>query len=327
MKRLIYFLAIVMFFAAAAAVLIKPVIVSLAKSQFKRVFAGSTVFIQGCEFKPFRQIGLSGIEIERPGTYSFRIKEINLRYNLLSLLPKNIFRFSLMDVVQGINFLDLRIDSLSVKNVRVENVSLQVDRARTGGFSVRQMQYDKFKIADVGSKVRLEDKNLVLDSLSAQTLNGRIQGNLTFKMDNPLEYAANLKFINIDIERLVEDFKLNERFQMSGGVNGNLVLNGRGAEINILRGDFSSTESGGTLTITDNQFLERMARNSQQYLDIVVESFRNYRYNKGVMKLSLEQGNLILDAELDADAGRRNINITLHDFKFDNIKSFMKNGD
>lgn len=63
MKRLIWFLAIIAVLAAAAAVFIEPVIISLVKSRLERAFAGSTVFIQECEFNPLRQIGLSGIEI------------------------------------------------------------------------------------------------------------------------------------------------------------------------------------------------------------------------------------------------------------------------
>jgi len=58
-----------------------------------------------------------------------------------------------------------------------------------------------------------------------------------------------------------------------------------------------------------------MAINSGQSLDILVENFQNYHYNTGIMKLSFDKGNLIFNIDLEGGAGKRNLSITLHDFK------------
>lgn len=374
MKRLIYFLAIVSVFILAVTIFIKPVIIFLAKSQLKRVFTAGTVFIKDCDFKPLHQLSLFDVEIKRDEIYDFKVKELNLQYSLLSILKRDILKFSLKDSAieinlpkdgilkfnqylnlsapslfsvrtlelfnlnlnlnakdlnlvarastelslakQLINSLDFKIDSLVSQSFRLENSFLKINRKHgLGDFYIQKLQYDKFKVADIKSRVRLEDKNLFLDSLSAQTLNGQIGGDLSFKMDRDQEYLANLKFINLDVEKFVNDFNLNEKFQMSGRLGGSLFLNGRGANINILSGDLSATKSGGTLVIKDTEFLEKVARNSNQPLDIVVESFKNYRYNKGAIKLSLDKGDLILDVALDGETGKRNLNITVHDFR------------
>jgi hypothetical protein len=73
------------------------------------------------------------------------------------------------------------------------------------------------------------------------------------------------------------------------------------------------------LTITDDKFLNNVAKSSGQSLDILVESFKNYHYNTGVMKLSLERGDIVFDIALEGEAGKRNLSIVLHDFKLGSI--------
>ncbi|MGD9015028.1 MAG: YdbH domain-containing protein, partial [Candidatus Omnitrophota bacterium] len=124
-----------------------------------------------------------------------------------------------------------------------------------------------------------------------------------------------LKFVNLDLETLVHDFGLNKKVELSGKLTGRLNFQGAGLNLHALNGDFSSAEYGGRLIIKDTQFLENLARNSKQPLDIFVESFQDYEYNTGIIRLALDKGNLILDIALDGEAGKRNLNITLHDFR------------
>ncbi|MDP2911079.1 MAG: hypothetical protein Q8N76_01950, partial [Candidatus Omnitrophota bacterium] len=61
--------------------------------------------------------------------------------------------------------------------------------------------------------------------------------------------------------------------------------------------------------------LENVAKQSNQPLDIIVESFRNYNYNNGMISLGMESGNLVMDIKLDGKAGKRNLAVVLHNFK------------
>jgi len=119
----------------------------------------------------------------------------------------------------------------------------------------------------------------------------------------------------VNLEKFINDFELDEKFQMTGVLSGHLVLNGNGGDINILNGDFFMAEKGGTLIIKDTRFLENIARSSDQSFEILVESFKNYHYNNGKIKILLKQEKLILDMVLDGEAGKRDLNITLHNFK------------
>jgi hypothetical protein len=93
-----------------------------------------------------------------------------------------------------------------------------------------------------------------------------------------------------------------------------MTVTGRGADIHILDGDFSAVDPGGLLEIKNEEFLKNIARNSQQPLDIVIASFKDYHYNVGALRVALEKSDLVFDAALDGETGKRNINITLHDF-------------
>lgn len=81
-----------------------------------------------------------------------------------------------------------------------------------------------------------------------------------------------------------------------------------------IKGYFNTAAPGGVLIIKDKMFLENVARQSNQPLDIIVESFRNYNYNNGIIKLSIESGNLTMEMRLDGMAGKRSLAVVLHDF-------------
>ena len=78
-------------------------------------------------------------------------------------------------------------------------------------------------------------------------------------------------------------------------------------------GELTAAKEGGMLTITDTRFLESMAQRSGKALDIVMESFKNYRYNNGNVKVGLDKNDLTLDAAMDGAAGKRDVTVVLHD--------------
>ena len=217
---------------------------------------------------------------------------------------------------QLVNYLDFKIYSLESRGFQLKDAFFKVNQSlRPGLLYIDQVKYNKLKIEKIESSVRLEDKSLCLDSLSAEFLGGKIQGNASLKTEKNGERFINLEFMNVDLNTLVNDFNLNEKVQINGRLGGAVTLKGTGLEINVLDGDFTTAEPGGTLTIKDTGFLEKIARNSNQPLDILVESFKDYHYNTGVMRLSLEGDSLILVIDLEGETGKRNLNIVVHNFK------------
>jgi hypothetical protein len=210
--------------------------------------------------------------------------------------------------------LDLSIPSLTWQDFTLEQMTAKLAPAQIGDLFIQKIQYGKFKVTGIKAKVRPAAKGLFVDSLSGQILNGTIAGDLSLKIDRYPEYLAKITFANLDLARIVKDFDLKEKVQMSGMVSGKATLTGKGFDINILDGDFLAVDPGGLLEITNNEYLEGLARSTQQPLDIVVASFKDYHYNKGALRFSLEKGDLLFTADLEGETGKRDIKITWHDF-------------
>jgi len=49
-------------------------------------------------------------------------------------------------------------------------------------------------------------------------------------------------------------------------------------------------------------------------VELLVDNFKNYHYSSGTINLSLDNENINLDLALDGKSGKRDLNITLHDF-------------
>lgn len=217
---------------------------------------------------------------------------------------------------QIMDYLDVKIESLGIQGLNLNNLSLKGTQGSSEGrLGIDQVKYNKLTISGIKSQVRLSGKELSLSGASAQALDGDIEGNLKLSIDRNTSYGAVLKFTNLDIARFIHDFELKEKFEMTGRLSGNLTLQGKGADIEILNGELSTLEPGGMLIVKDTKFLENMASKTNQSLDLLVENFKNYHYNIGTMKLSLDNNNLMLDTALDGETGKRNINIVLHDFR------------
>lgn len=247
---------------------------------------------------------------------SIEVSDLALDLNTLDLTAKANLSLGLNLFTQSLDYLDFEIDIFKMLGVQLENASLKLgSRLGQGDFSLAKLKYDKLSVTDIKGKAKLEGMVVLLYGVSARALDADIEGDLNLKIGKETQYLANLKFAHLDIERFVRDFNLGEKFEMTGRISGDLKLQGKGAQIEILGGSFSTLQPGGTLVIRDTKFLENMARNTRQPVNLLMESFKNYRYNTGLMSLDFEDGNIMLKIELEGEAGKRNLSVTVHDFK------------
>jgi len=239
-------------------------------------------------------------------SFDLNSKEFNAKARLSSIIDlKNL----------EIKQIDLGVDALDSFGLVIENASLKAGQHPSiGALDIAKVKYDKAVISQIKANARLQGCNLILYSLSAKLLNGDLKGNLSLGLDKEGEYRGELEFINLDMENFVKDFELQEKFQLSGKLSGYVKFKGRGQDIQVIDGNLSVNEDGGMLTISDTQYLEGLARNSGRSLDILVESFKNYHYNKARLVLSIDSGDLIFNADLEGESGKRNLTVVLHDF-------------
>lgn len=200
--------------------------------------------------------------------------------------------------------------------LEVRNASLSVEpEYGYGSFFVGEARRDKLALTNARSQAKLEGAHLRFERLSADFLDGKINGTAEVRASAQPRYFADLKFSGLDSAALVRGLKLEEKIELQGRLNGSFLIEGESARILALKGDFDSERAGGTLTIKDAGYLEYLARTSNQPMDILMESFNNYRYNTALVKLSLDKGDLKLDLALKGEAGSRTLHVVLHDFQ------------
>ncbi len=247
---------------------------------------------------------------------SVEISGLGLDLNTLDLTAKADLDLRLNLITQCLDYLNLKINSFSMLGVQLENCWLEFGPGTgEGKFSIPLLKYDKLSVSDIKGNIKLQDKLLSAYGVSAKALNGTIDLDLGLEIDKAVRYRAEIKCADLDIERFVRDFNLGEKFEMTGRLNGGLKLKGLAGEIEILDGSFSTLPPGGMLVITDTKFLGNMGRVTNQPVSLLVESFKNYRYNIGLMGLGFEAGNIVLKINLEGAAGKRSFNVILHGFK------------
>ncbi|KPK98301.1 MAG: hypothetical protein AMJ95_04895 [Omnitrophica WOR_2 bacterium SM23_72] len=308
MKRLIVGIPIIILVILGSGIFFKPALTFFATKALERAFQTSDVHIASCRFAGLKQLAFCDIRIRKLESFDIKIKQAVIVNSLSSLLNRRILKFKLEDVSFG---------PLALKELELSHISIHIAPRKVqvlGDLSIPQIKYQKAKIGPLQAKLKIDDKVLYLDYLRAQIFNGKADGQVALNLDKEMNYQVTLNFTGLDIDRFIRDFDLEERFQMTGALSGEVSLRGSGATIQQIQGDLSTSQAGGKLTITDQRFLDNLARTSRQPLDILVESFKNYYYNIGIIKLGMEEGDLILDVRLDGEAGMRHLNIMVHEF-------------
>ncbi len=310
MKRARLILITVLIFFLALRMALSPLAIFIAKSQLKKLLPGSSVAIDGCSVNPFRQLSFSGVQVSKKPLYDFKIKQAQIYFSLASILKG--LKVNPWELIESCQ---INIDSLEMNQVSLESGYLKATRGHDDGvIKVNKVKVGKLNIKDIRGKARLEDGYLFLDLLTAELLGGHLEGDSRIKLAGSVTYQMKLNFFDLDLDTFMKDFEFKEKAEVSGKVSGLLKLQGQMREVVILDGKLSIGKDGGTLFIKDARFLENLARSSGQALDLVVESFKNYRYNIGITNISLQDNNIVFLIDLDGSAGKRSLNITLHDF-------------
>lgn len=274
MRKIKYVLAIALCLILVIAFCAKPLTIYIVKQALGKAFPESAVSIRSCSIKPFSLITFSDIEIKKEPAFAINLKQFEIRFRIISLLNANAF-------------------------ISIEGLDCELG---------------KLRLSDCSARAVIKGRHTDLELLSCTIFGGQIKGNAGLESNGGPEYRAELNVNGIEIGELIEDFELGEKFRMSGMLSGVVQAEGKAELIRMLSGKLSAAPPGGTLVINDTRFLENIARSSGQSFEMLVESFRNYRYNTGMLKASLDSGNLVFDIALDGEAGRRKLDIVVHDF-------------
>lgn len=195
------------------------------------------------------------------------------------------------------------------------------EKHSAGEITVEKIGYGKkMSVEDIRCPVRLKNNILFLSPLTAHCLGGTVTVDLKVNCNAGFDYLLNGRVSGIDLAEVTEAFELDSKLRLTGKVDGDFGLRGRGAEIGFISGNFSVAEPGGTLVITEKKFLEAIAAHTQQSLEFVTEGFQNYQYGVGTAVVSVQGGDLVFEAAMDGGQGKRNLRVVLHD-----LNAWLKN--
>ena len=247
--------------------------------------------------------------------YTATLSNLRIKFTSRDIEFDGMFLFRIYPTKKIIQQISVSIDNLETRGVSLKKTHIEggLSADNPAGLSIEEIIYNKSVITDVTGSVFAEGATLFLEHLTAQLFDGNILGKIKVEIDEKRTFSTALTCSGLDITRFIEDFKLGERFRITGTVNGSISFKGEQSGIEDISGALSINPPGGVLVIKDTSFLENMAKKSKQSLDIVMESFKNYEYNIGDMKVSLDGSNLILDIVLEGETGKRTFNIILHD--------------
>ncbi len=77
-------------------------------------------------------------------------------------------------------------------------------------------------------------------------------------------------------------------------------------------------ETGGRFIIKDKQTLAGIGSAGQASTELLLESLKNYQYDKGTANLYLEDGNIVMRMFMDGPTGSRDLTYDFHDI-LDNL--------
>lgn len=287
--------------------------VSVFKSGLKLSLKGTSVYITTPEQKMQEFFGRLKLNKKESLFKVVNISDLSLNLNTQDLTVNAALSLKLNLAEQSLDYLDLTMSHFKIFGVYLEDTFLKLSFGQ-GDFKIGQLKYDKLSVNGIKGNIRLQGAQLSFSGLKAKVLNGDIEGELYLKIGKEAQYAINLKCTGLDTEKFVQDFEFGNKFNMAGMISGNIELKGKGAAIEVLGGNFSAHSPGGMLVIIDTKFLENIALSMHQPVDLLVESFKDYHYNVGIMNLSLENNNVLFKISLDGKTGKRNLNVVLHDF-------------
>ncbi len=251
----------------------------------------------------------------------FSVTEINISNLAFKINAKDLSANGNMSVTLNvpdmiINYLKAHIESARFRAISLEGADLNTSQLLPpGDFYIKDIKYGKFKIEDLKGALKLDGNNMITDSFSAGLFGGHLEGEAGLGLDKNMKYLCNFRFDKIDIDAFVREGEMTEKFTMTGKIKGGLLIKGDRLDMSELNGEFFTLEDGGTLAIKDKTFLENMAKSTNQAVELLAGSFQEYKYDTGKIRASIDSGgNLLLGVALEGAAGKRDLNIVLHDF-------------
>ena len=209
---------------------------------------------------------------------------------------------------------NLTIPSFKAGELLLKNIVLKIGEDGSGKLTVDSITQQKLKLSNLSARAELDRETLKLSGLEVSFAGGKITGIAGLHFTNPVSYTADLSIGRMDLSVLAKDLEIEAKVGLAGHVDGRIGLEGAAGGIQILKGGLSNTENGGDVVINDRTTLENLAQRVKQPLEVVESAFKEYHFDTASAGLSLKGHDLGLEVHLDGAKGKRDLDVTLHDF-------------
>jgi hypothetical protein len=265
----------------------RSLILGFALKQLKGAFPGHVVTVGNAEIKSADLISFSNIKITKGDTNVYKVKELDIRFTPLTLFSRTIPKVSLGNCSIVIN---------SPKNKLKELVRFPAPKA--GAIFIVES---------------LEVNGLALEIHTADfDVSATIRADASIKKEITYDAVMSLNSVNIGL--LAKSLGASEKVDIKGTMSGEISLGGKDFRIDTVKGEFTTTGPGGTIIINDEEFINRLAKQSKQPVEMIRDSFKFYNYTKGTLSVSKDKDAILLHLLMDGLQGKRDLTIALHGF-------------
>ncbi|HOU36163.1 MAG TPA: YdbH domain-containing protein [Candidatus Omnitrophota bacterium] len=269
------------------------------------------------------------IEIRRPGAYQITVPSMTVipglsgdiripefQVNVLTASGRSQATAAVLLSGWGkkIARIELRVAALHAPGINITNGSLIADRTKAGRLAIEEVSAGRLAVGAITADASLDGNTLILANLSGRLLAGSAQGNARISLGSGLPFQTEVRVSGVDLAAAVSEFRVAERFELSGIVDGEAFVRGSAAGFGQIRADLTSRAPGGALNILDQRVIDIIASRSGQARDLVSRSFTDYRYDRAQASVYTSGNRLILDIGFEGTGGTRTLQAVLHDF-------------
>ncbi len=206
----------------------------------------------------------------------------------------------------------IAIAKLRLGSIVIKDIDSKINYAQRGKLTVRQIAFQKWNLDEILIDFELKNDRLDLTLDSALWLGVTLTGTGDIRFAPAMAYALKVEITALPISRILTTYEWDKKLSVSGQLGGTLDIAGSSSRITELKGVLRNA-TDGNIVILDQAFLQRIADSAKQPIEIIKATFENYHYNEGEVAVSLDNQNIRLGINLNGEAGKRNLEVYLHD--------------
>lgn len=334
MKKSYLFILIIALIICAAYFSKERIVLKIIRLNAKKALPISKLEIKNLKFNPLKGLELHGVSIKSGlQRYSIYLEDLRIGYTLVSLLKGQINKVELsgmnISIAEGIKVNpgkpilkikeikasgSIKFQDYNIKNFNAALFSTSVQNKFKGNFQAENIIAQKIELSNLDMALEFSGDALSIPEFKVSAFEGEIKGSCMANLSSAgVKFSADITGKGIDLAKLDEDFNLKEKFEVTGLCDFYLKAKGNQKGLTELSGDLTAHEGGGKFIITDKDTLNRLNVSQEINLDAALEGIKNYRYDTGLARIYIEDGNIVVRMFMDGALGKRDLTVVLHD--------------